>query len=102
MPGANNENDHTNEHSHTCRYEGGAPSNAIVQCSAKEITDKGADINAHIKNIVAFIFLMLMFRGRINIAKQRGNIWFEKTVADNYQCHRYIKHVDAVNAHQAI
>ncbi len=43
-----------------------------------------------------------MIGGGIHIAQERGDIGFEKTIADNHQGHRYIQHSDIMDTHHAI
>ena len=75
--------DHSQAHEDPCKTKSKSPSNFFAHVTTEENSKKRAGIDTHVENGVSPVF----FLGTvcIELANQRGNVRFEKTVTNDQQ-----------------
>src|SRR6476660_1766453 len=102
MRRSHHKNDNSDKHPDSRSSKGPRPAVGVIEHGTKEIAYRGADIDTHVKDIVALIFLILKLFLVIEITQKRGDIRFEKAVTDNHKSHGDIQHRKTMDAHHEI
>ena len=88
---AAHEDAHAHQHTNACGGKGVAPAVLVAQPGRDKVARKGTDVDAHVENVVPFVFEAAVFRFVVQIAQQGGNVRFECAVAQDDEQKTYVE-----------
>jgi hypothetical protein len=63
----------------------------VAQPGRDKVARKGPNVDAHVENVVPFVFEGAVLRFVVQVPQECGNVWFERPVAQDDQQKTHVK-----------